>query len=77
MLVSCAWASEGFFPGEALVDFSKRVSRGIKSGEICFLLHLKLRKIAFFAEIFKFLPPFRYPCLWAGKISCNTMKNLV
>jgi len=44
----CAWASEGFFPGVALVDFSKSFSRGVKSGKIC-LLPLETKKTAYFA----------------------------
>jgi len=48
--------------------------RGAKSGEICFL-PLEIRKTAFSAEIFKFLPSFRRPCLCVGKSSCHTTKN--
>ena len=40
----------------ALVDFFKSFSKGAKSGEIWFL-PLTTKKTAFFAEIFKFLPP--------------------
>ena len=40
----------------ALVDSSKSFVGGPKSGEICFL-PLKMKKTAFFAEMFKFLPP--------------------
>jgi len=49
-----------FFQGEPLVDFSKSFSRGAKAGEICFL-PLEPKKIAFFAEIIKFLPPSPQP----------------
>jgi len=42
------------------VDFSKSFSRGAKAGEICFL-PLEPKKIAFFAEIIKFLPPSPQP----------------
>jgi len=41
---SCAWASEGFFPG---VDFSKIFLRGCKSGQICFF-PLETKKTTFF-----------------------------
>jgi len=40
----CAWAPEGYFPGGALVDVSKRFCMGYKSGEIWFSPHSKLRK---------------------------------
>ena len=65
------------FPGQELVDFSKRFSREGQKWWNMFFTALETKKIAFFAEIFKFLPPFRYPCLWVGKISCHTIKNLV
>ena len=38
-------------------------------------LPLETKKIAVFAEIFKFLPPFRHTCLCVGKSSCRTIKN--
>jgi len=46
---------------------------GAKSGEIWFL-PLETKKTAFFAEIFKFVAPFRHPCLCVGKSSCHTLK---
>ena len=71
----CAWASEEIFPGEPLVDFSKRFSRGgAKSGEICFLT-LDTKKTAFFAEISKFLPLFWHPRLCGGKVRATPLKN--
>jgi len=42
------------------VDFSKGFLLVTKSGEICFL-PLEIKKTAFFAEIFKFLPLFGHP----------------
>jgi len=62
-----------FFRG-SLVDFSKSFSRRGQSGKICFL-PLETKKTVFFAELFKFLPPFRHPCLCIGKSSCHTIKN--
>jgi len=48
-----SWASEGFFPGEALADFStgnhKKFSRGAKSDEISFFLPAT-KKMTFFAR---------------------------
>jgi len=70
----CAWASEGFFPGGRYWIFSKSFSRGAKSGEIRFL-PLETKKTAFFAEIFKFLPPFRHPCLCVGKVRVTPLKH--
>ena len=71
----CAWASEGFYPGWALVDFSKSFSRVAKSGEICFLSP-KTKKKSFFAEIFKFLlPPLTHPFRCVRKSSCHSTKN--
>jgi len=56
------WASERFFPGGALGNFFQNFSRGAKSGEICFFA-LEIKKISFFAEIFKILPPIPTPIL--------------
>ena len=55
------------------MDFSKSFSTGAKSGEIWFL-PLEIKKPAFFAEIFKFLPPFRHPCLCVGKVCATPLK---
>ena len=44
------------FPGGPLVNFSKSSMEGDQSGEIWFS-SLETKKTAFFAEIFKFLPP--------------------
>jgi len=56
------------------VDFSKSFSTGAKSGEI-WLLPLEIKKTAFFAEIFKFLPLFRHPYV-VGKVRATPLKNL-
>jgi len=56
------------------VDFSKPFSRGAKSGEICFLT-LESKKTAILAELFKFLPLFRHPCLCGGKVRATPLKN--
>jgi len=53
-------ASEGIFPGGSLVDFSKSFYGGPNVVKFGFY-HSKLRKTAFFTEIFKFLPIFRHP----------------
>jgi len=45
------WTLEGFFPWGPLGVF-QNVSRGAKSGEICFF-PLEINKTAFFAKIFK------------------------
>ena len=70
----CAWESEEIFPEGPLVDFSKRFSRGGKSGEIWFLT-LETKATAIFAAIFKFLPLFRHPCLCVGKVRATPLKN--
>ena len=69
----CMGVGRNFSWGEALVDFSKSFSTGAKSGEIWFL-PLEIKKPAFFAEIFKFLPPFRHPCLCVGKVCATPLK---
>jgi len=56
------------------VEFSKSFSRGAKSGEIKFS-PLETKKTAFFAEIFKFFPLFRHPCLCSGKVRATPLKN--
>jgi len=63
-----------FIQGGTSRFFQKFLQRGAKSGEICFL-PLETRKTEFFAEIFKFLPPFRHPCLCVEKSSCQPFKN--
>jgi len=50
-----AWASEGFYPDGALVDFSNSFIGGAKSGEIRFLPP-ETKKTVFVTEVFKFLP---------------------
>jgi len=52
----CAWVSEGFYSGVALVDFSKSFARGVKSGEICFF-YSKLRKQPFSLKFLNSCPP--------------------
>jgi len=47
---------------------------GDKSGEVWFLPP-ETKKTAFFSEIFKFVAPFRHPCLYVGESSCHTTKN--
>ena len=57
----------------ALVDFFKSFSKGAKSGGI-FFSPLTTKKTAFFAEIFKFLPPSdTHACL--EKSSCHPSNN--
>ena len=56
------------------MDFSKRYSRGPKSGEIKFS-PLQTKKTAVFAEIFKLLPLFRHPCLCVEKVRATPLKN--
>jgi len=63
------------FPGGPSVDFSKNFSMGGAKVVKFAVYHSKLRKEPFFAEIFKFLTPFRHPCLCVGKSSCHTIKN--
>ena len=48
----CSWASEGFFPGVALGDFSKNFLGRSKNGEFCFS-YSKLNKTTIFAKVFK------------------------
>jgi len=61
-----AWASEDYFQGRPLGDFSKIFLGGAKSGKICFFL-LETKKTTFFADIFKIqgskapLPPLPTP----------------
>jgi len=57
------WASEGFFPGEPLGDFSNNFLGESKVVKIVFYHQSKLRKQHFFANFFKILSPFRRPCL--------------
>ena len=74
----CAWASERFFPWGGHEWIPPNVFLGCvsQSGEIWFL-PLATKKRAFFAEIFKFVPPFQHPCLCVGKSSSHTIKQLV
>jgi len=78
LLHACVYGRlKDFFQGEQLVDFSKSFSRGGKVLKFVFY-HSKLRKQPFFAEIFKFLPPFRHPCLGKkclGKGRAPPLKN--
>jgi len=51
-----------FFQEEGTSGFFQTFFWGVaKSGEIWFL-PLETKITAFFAELFKFLPPFRHPC---------------
>ena len=58
-----AWASEGFFPGEPLGDFSNNCLGESKVVKIVFYHQSKLRKQPFFANFFKILSLIRRPCL--------------
>jgi len=53
--------------------FSKSFSTGAISEKVCFL-PLETKKTALCADIFKFLHPFRNPCLCAGKIRAIPLK---
>jgi len=56
----CAWVSEGTFPGGATRGFFQTFFYGGPKMVIWFL-PLEIKKKAFFAEIFKFLPLFGHP----------------
>jgi len=62
-----------FFQG-ALVKFFQQYFRRGTSGEICFL-PLETKKTVLFAEIYKFLPLFRHPCLCVGKVRAAPLKT--
>ena len=55
-----------FIQGSTSGFFQKFSLGGIKSGEFCFL-PLKTKRTGFFAEIYKFLHPFRHRCLFCRK----------
>jgi len=66
-----------FFQGGAGTSgiFQKFLWGVTKSGEFVFL-SLETKITAFFVELFKFLLPFRRPCLRVGKVSATPLKNL-
>jgi len=70
----CAWASEGSFPGRALVDFSKSFSRRAKSGEIRILPHSKLRKEPFLLKFSNSCIPFDTHALVSKKVRATPSK---
>ena len=55
------------FPEGGTSEFSKRFSWGETKVVKFVFLPLENKKTAVFAEIFKFLPPFRHPCLCVGR----------
>jgi len=64
-----------FFFGSHQWIFPKAFLRGVKRGEICFL-PLKIKKRAFFTEIFKFLPSSDIHMFVCRKSSCHTIKKI-
>ena len=70
----CAWASEGFFPGVALVDFSKSFSEGRRKVVKFVFYHSKLKKQLFVLKFSKSCP-FQHPACVLEKICATPLKN--
>jgi len=73
-ILVCMGVGRNFFRGATNGFFLNVFLGGGKSGEIWFS-KLETKKTAFFAEIFKFLPLFRHPWFYGGKVRETPLKN--